>query len=80
MKKISALFVSVAILFIILFIISISVSASKPKDPNCVSRCMDEYKKCVYEVRGLKVIERMDAEDECLRQRKTCIALCSEML
>ena len=67
MKKVSAIFVGVAILFIIFFIISISVSASKIKDQNCLNRCKADNKKCFDNAKGLNIIDRMAAEDECLK-------------
>ena len=80
MKKVFAIFVGVAMLFAAFFIISISASASKKKDQNCINRCIADNKKCYDNAKGLKVIDRMASEDECIRQKNTCIALCPENL
>jgi hypothetical protein len=81
MKKNSAVFASVGMLITVL-IITITASASKQKDPNCINRCNTDYNGCVKAAKNQKpnIIDRMASEDECLRVKKTCYGLCSESL
>ncbi len=78
MKKVSTIFAGVGMLFIVFFIISISASAAKKKDYNCLNRCKSDYKVCVKNVRMLKYKERMAGENECRRLGDTCVALCPD--
>ncbi len=82
MKKISAVFASVAMLIAALFIVSVSSSAAKQKDPNCINRCNTDYNGCMKAAKNqhANVIDRMASEDECLRVKRTCYGLCSESL
>lgn len=78
MKKISAVFASAALL-ITVFIISLTVSAQNKKDPNCTNRCNIDYNSCVKSAKKLKIVERLNSEDECLRVRKMCYGLCPDL-
>ncbi len=78
MRKVPVVIIAAAMLFMALLIISITASASK-KDPNCINRCKTDYNNCLKETKRLKIIDRMASEDECIRTKNNCIALCPEM-
>jgi len=81
MKKIFAVFASVAFLVAVLMV-AITVSAANKKDPNCINRCNLDYNSCmkVAKNNNPNIIDRMASEDECLRVKRTCYGLCSERL
>jgi hypothetical protein len=80
MKRVSVIFVVIAMVFLIN-----SISTPKPgknavkkKDQNCLNRCAADNKLCIKKSKNKKYKARIADENECIRQRNTCIDLCPD--
>lgn len=79
MGKVLTVFTAAAMTTAVLIMISVTASGAKKKDQNCVNRCQAENKICFKKARGNdKYKDRLAAENNCLHERNTCVALCPD--
>ncbi len=78
MKKASGIFVAAAAAAALLIMLSLPASSAKKKDQNCLNKCAANNKFCFRKARGSRYKDRVSAENDCIREKNTCINLCPE--